>query len=132
MTDAEFIAALENCSLPSSEFHHAAHVRAAYIYLRGGGFVEAIARMSAMVQRYAAGHGKAGLYHETVTVAFLSLINERLHRCGDAGCWSAFAAENPDLLDGRILHRYYRPETLKTQVAREVFVLEQRWCSPAQ
>jgi hypothetical protein len=32
----------------------------------------------------------------------------------------------PDLLDGRILARYYRPETLGPQIARGGFVLEER------
>ena len=29
MTDAEFLAALERCTLPEADFTHAAHVRAA-------------------------------------------------------------------------------------------------------
>jgi len=45
MTDGEFLAALEDCTLPESAFHHVDHVRAAYLYLRNGGFAEAIARL---------------------------------------------------------------------------------------
>jgi hypothetical protein len=126
MTDSQFLAALEGCTLPGTEFRHAAHVRAAYLYLREGSFADAIARMSATLRRYAGAHDKPGLYHETITVAFLSLINERLQRDGDGGGWPGFAAAHRDLLDGRILARYYRPETLKSQIAREVFVLEAR------
>jgi hypothetical protein len=34
MTDREFIRALESCELAESDFGHAAHVRAAYLYLQ--------------------------------------------------------------------------------------------------
>lgn len=37
-TDAEFIRALEQGSLPADEFDHAAHLRAGYLYLRDLGF----------------------------------------------------------------------------------------------
>ncbi len=46
MTDADFLAALERCTLPEAEFTHAAHVRAAYLYLCDGSFGQAIDRMA--------------------------------------------------------------------------------------
>jgi hypothetical protein len=122
MTDAEFLAALEDASLPPAAFRHDAHLRAAYLYLRQNGFEGAIARMRAALRRYAAVRGRPGLYHETITVAFLALVNERLHG-GRAKDWPGFAAENRDLFDKRILSCYYRPETLESPLAREVFLL---------
>ena len=47
MTDADFLAALERCTLPESEFTHAAHVRAAYLYLRDGSFGQAAGTLNA-------------------------------------------------------------------------------------
>jgi hypothetical protein len=126
MTDAELIARLEDGTLPESEFRHAAHVRAAYIHLRESGFAGAIERMGAAIRGYAAARGKAGLYHETITVAFLVLINERLRLSGDGSGWVGFAAAHPELLDRACLTRYYRPETLATPRARQVFVLDER------
>lgn len=126
MTDAELIARLEDGTLPESEFRHAAHVRAAYVYLRESGFAGAIERMGAAIRGYAAARGKDGLYHETITVAFLALINERLRLSGDRGGWAVFAAAHPELLDRACLTRYYRPETLATPRARQVFVLDER------
>jgi hypothetical protein len=123
MTDAELVAALENGSLPESEFRHRNHVRVAYIYLRGLTFPEAIERMSGALRSYATAKGKQNLYHETITIAFLALINERIARNGDGGGWEGFAAANPDLLDKRFLSHYYRRETLGSPVARKVFVL---------
>jgi len=123
MTDAAFLAAPEDATLPESAFGHAGHVRAAYLYLRRASFGRAIEQVSAVLKRYAAARGKPERYHETMTVAFLALINERLFSAGDAGGWADFASRHPDLLDKAIIGRFYLPETLQTERARRVFVL---------
>ena len=45
MNDEDFLRALESCELPEHEFGHVAHVRAAYLYLRGGDFADALERV---------------------------------------------------------------------------------------
>ena len=122
MTDAEFLAALEGASLPPSCFRHGEHLRAAYLYLRQSGFEGAITRMRRALTGYAAAQGRPGLYHETITVAFLALVNERLQGRADQD-WQTFAAGNRELFDKRYLSQYYRPETLASPRAREVFLL---------
>ncbi len=125
MTDAQFLAALERCTLPEAEFTHAAHVRAAYLYLREGSFGQAIDRMATAIRAYAGSLGKPERYHDTITVGFLALIRERIAEHGDAGGWTAFAAANPDLFDRERLLRYYPREQLASPLARRVFVLPQ-------
>jgi hypothetical protein len=122
VTDVEFLAALESASVVPSCFRHADHLRAAYLYLRQSGFEGAITRMRRALTRYSAAHGRPGLYHETITVAFLALMNERLHDQADRG-FAAFAANNAELFDKHFLANYYRPETLASPRAREVFLL---------
>jgi hypothetical protein len=125
MTDADFLAALERCTLPESEFTHAAHVRAAYLYLRDGSFGQAIDRMAATIRRYATSLGKPDRYHDTITVGFLALIRERFYESGDCGGWTEFAAANPDLLDRGLLLRHYPLDQLQSPLARRVFILPQ-------
>ena len=122
MTDAEFLARLEDASLPPACFRHADHLRAAYLYLGQSGFEGAITRMRDALTRYAVAIGRPGLYHETITVAFLALVNERLHGAM-AKNWEDFAAGNPDLFDKQILSQYYRTDMLRSARAREVFLL---------
>jgi hypothetical protein len=124
MTDVEFLAALESGTLPEAEFNHAGHVRAAWLCLRQGSFPEALARMSGALRNFAAARGKPDRYHETITVANLALINERLllRGGGDRG-WQGFLEQNHELLDRRLLTHYYRPETLASPAARRVFIL---------
>ena len=94
MTDSDFLAALERCTLPEADFTHAAHVRAAYLYLCRGSFGQAIDRMAATIRRYATSLGKPDRYHDTITVGFLALIRARICERGDGGGWAEFAAVN--------------------------------------
>jgi hypothetical protein len=123
MTDDQFLAALESCQLPASQFNHAAHVRAGYLYLRQQMFAPALARLCASICRYAQSLGKSGLYHETITVAFMALIHERLYQRGDGGCWDGFAHANSDLLRKDALLAYYPRAVLESAEARARFVL---------
>ena len=125
MDDKGFIRRFEDCTLPSSEFHHRDHVRLAWLYLREHPPLLALTRFSEGLKRYAAANGHAGLYHETITWAYLLLIHERAARGGAGETFEEFAAENPDLLTWRpsILQSYYREETLASDLARRVFVM---------
>jgi len=123
MKDDEFLAAFEQCSLEERSFGHAAHVRAAYLYLRAGDFEAALVRMRVALRRYVAALGKANRYHETITVAYLALIRQRLFERGDGGGWQGFALQNPELLDRDFLLRFYPKAQLQSELARRIFVL---------
>ena len=58
MTDDEFLGALETCKLPESAFGHAAHVRAAYLYLRAEDFAGALERTRRAIRNFARQLGK--------------------------------------------------------------------------
>jgi len=62
VNDAEFLCALEACTLPETDFGHAAHVRACYLYLKSGDFVSALARLRDAIRRYAGSLGKPQRY----------------------------------------------------------------------
>jgi hypothetical protein len=126
MTDEEFLAALESCHLPAAQFNHAAHVRLGYLYLRQQKFPHALSRMSTAICRFAESIGKSTLYHETITVAFMALIHERLYQRGDAGGWDGFARANPDLLHKDALLSLYPQAVLDSAEARARFVLPAR------
>lgn len=132
MTDQEFMAAFEDCSLRNEDFHHADHVRMAFLYLYRFPVLEAITRFSEALRRFATAHGKPNLYHETITWAFLFLAHERVVKWsqlnGRQPSWDEFAAENADLLTwkGNILKNYYLDETLTSELARKVFILPNR------
>jgi hypothetical protein len=129
MTDEELIDRFEAGAVAASEFHHADHVRLAFAYLQKYPPLTSLDRFSGALKRFAATHGKPHLYNETITHAYFFLIRERIARCACVE-WDEFAAQNPDLLiwkDG-ILNRYYQDATLKSDLARNVFVFPDK-CS---
>jgi hypothetical protein len=129
MTDDEFIASFEDCSLAA--FHHADHVRMAFLYLCRYPALEALQRFSASLGRFAASTGKPELYNETITWAFLLLIRERMARAGNRQTWIEFSAANRDLLNWKdnILKKYYRDETLSSGLAKNTFLFPDKTIS---
>jgi hypothetical protein len=123
MSDQEFLAALESCSLSEREFGHAAHMRAAYLYTLSGDLAIALVKTRRAIQAFANSVGKPDRYHETITVAYLALIRQRLHESGDSGGWESFARTNMDLLERDLLLRFYPRQQLESELARRVFVL---------
>ena len=128
LNDREFLAAFESASLPEQRFRHRDHVRAAWILLSEASPAVALGRFTEALKRFARSLGKDRLYHETITWAYLLLINERMERTGRGRSWPEFARANEDLLTWRptILDAYYREDTLRSDLARTVFVLPDR------
>jgi hypothetical protein len=130
LSEDELIREFEAGTLAPQAFPHREHVRLAWAYLRRETLAEAIVKFCGGLKAFAARIGKTGLYHETVTWAFMLIIQDRIARAdGDArDSWEAFAAANPDLLqNGRqLLERYYRPVTLDSSLARAAFIWPDR------
>jgi hypothetical protein len=127
MNDQQLIADFEAGRAPEGGFHHREHVRVAWNYLRGHALPDALARFCSGLRRFAEAQGAAGLYHETITVAYVLLINERLNATRDLE-WDGFADANADLLTWKpsILDRFYLAETLASDRARRVFLMPDR------
>jgi hypothetical protein len=128
MSNEELIDRFEAGAVPEREFHHTDHVRLAFAYLQKYPPLAALDRFSSALKLFATSHGKPHLYHETITHAYFFLIRERIARCGYME-WDEFAAQNPDLLiwkDG-ILNRYYQDATLKSDLARSMFVFPDKF-----
>ncbi|HSR67807.1 MAG TPA: hypothetical protein VLU25_07685 [Acidobacteriota bacterium] len=122
--DLDLVMRLEGLSLTAGEFHHADHVRAAWVFLRYLPLDQAMHRFREALIRFAEHVGKPGLYHETITSAYFFLIHERMHGHPDES-WGSFKQRNPDLLrwKGGVLERLYSPQRLHGDLARRSFIL---------
>jgi len=123
MTDQEFLRALENCELPESDFRHAAHLRAAYLYLLETDFAVALERIRRAIRNYATHLGKPDRYHETITVAYVALVQQHICERGNGGGWVAFARDNSELFQPGLLRQFYPQAQLESEMARRVFLL---------
>jgi hypothetical protein len=128
MSEHELIERFETGRVAPEAFHHADHVRLAFAYVKACSVLNGLGRFSESLKRFAVAQGKADRYHETITFAYFFLIRERMAR---RGCvtWEEFAASNADLFkrNNEILKRYYEAQTLKSDLARNVFVFPDRF-----
>ena len=126
--DRALLATFEAGNEPEGGFHHREHVRVAWCYLQQHHLPEALSRFSAKLRAFAAARGKPNLYHETITVAYILFINERLDGSARDEPWEVFAASHPELLSWKpsLVDCYYSEETLKSERARRTFVLPEK------
>ncbi len=106
----------------AAAFSHRDHVRMGFEMLRQHTFDEAVFRFSTALRAMTAAAGKPQAFNQTVTIAFLSLIGERMG-AGDQVDFDAFAMRNPALFDRSALSPWYLPERLATDLARRTFLL---------
>jgi hypothetical protein len=127
MTDEQLVTAFESTQLPADQFTHANHVRVAWWYLRHGSLPEALLRFSTALRRFAESKGASGKYHETITVAYMLIIADRVSKA-PGSVWTEFAAANPDLLASKppVVEMLYSREALTSDRARRAFVLPDR------
>ena len=109
MTDEKLLFHFESGRL--AEFPHERHVRVAWLLTQRYAREEALRRMRAGIRALAARAGQPGKYHETITRAWVELV---------AGVQDL--ERHPELMDRRLLARYYSAERLAS--GRE------RWVEP--
>ena len=120
----EFVRRFEGLDIPAGSFHHKEHIFLAWLYLQDLPLHEVLQRYPIAIKRYAKHVGADDLYHETITFAFLFLINERVEENQDAD-WDTFCSDNPDLFERDLaaILRYYSPELLFSDRAKRMFVM---------
>ncbi len=124
MTERELCDRFLDTSLPADQFHHEQHVRVAWLFVCRHGMPAALGEFSEAIKRFAVAKGAHGLYHETITWAFLLIIAERQAREPQAN-WPAFASAHHDLLTWQpsILDRYYSKALLSSDLAKRTFLM---------
>lgn len=100
MDDADFLAAIENCTLPPSELNHRAHLRLALL---------AGERTPELIKRYAAAVGATGKYNETVTQFWMRAVRHHGGRL-------------EELADKDLPLRHWSRELLWSEAARAQWV----------
>lgn len=125
MTDQDFLAAFEACTLPKPLWTHEAHLRMAWLYLSSGSFDVVLPRVREAIQHYnAAVGGNPNGYHETVTQVYLRLVADRIRAVPEIKTWPEFRERNVELFDRSSppTLRFYKRETILSDLARSRFV----------
>ena len=131
MTDDAFVLAFEKCELPAEAFRHREHLRLSFIYLRRHGFDGARVRISEVIRRYALHNGAAQKYHETITIAWLRIVQGAMANVPAGASFEDMLRAFPELLNKGVLMEFYSSELLATDRARGAFVEPDRKSLPA-
>ncbi len=126
---SELTRAFEAGTLDPSKFSHADHVAVAYNMLNVYDFLEASSRYAATIRALADKAGAPRKFNTTVTVAFLSLIAERMAK-GQYVSYDDFIADNADLTSRKVLEAWYSSARLDCDMARTIFLLPDPCPSP--
>lgn len=121
LPDAAFVAAFEAVALDVKAFDHVQHVRLGWAYLKHDEFEVAFQKYKAKLIKFASAWGHPGLYHETITWAYLTLIKKALDETPDLA-WQAFMAAHPQLLqkDPPVIFQHYSKDLIASKEARQM------------
>jgi hypothetical protein len=122
MTDDDFVAAFLSGSLPPQQFHHRDHLRLAWALVRLTGAEEAMKRITSGIRYFAAQHGQAEKYHETMTRFWVRVVAHAVAARPDLTTFDAFLAAFPLLLERDLPYRHWRRETMASPQARAQWV----------
>jgi hypothetical protein len=126
MTDEEFLRQFEAGRLPLEQWHHKEHIKVAYLYLRKLPFDEAVAQIRKQIKAHNAAQGvkesPTSGYHETMTKAWLQLVELTLKEYGPAESADAFYEQSPQLWQTKTLRLFYSKELFMSPRAKVEFV----------
>ena len=118
----ELARAFESCDIDASTFGHIDHVGVAYEMLRNDDFLKASIKYAECINTIATRAGASRKFNTTITLAFLSLIAERMEATRH-DTFDDFITQNQDLLAGDVLAKWYSAERLGSDLARTVFLM---------
>jgi hypothetical protein len=122
MSDEHFLQAFRQGSLPVADFRHRDHLRLAWLLCRQLGGEAASAAVADSIRGFAAAHGHAAKYHETMTLFWVRAVDHMARSRPDIVMFDAFLEAFPCLLDKNLPYCHWLPETLNGATARAGWV----------
>jgi len=122
LNDEEFVRAFENCELKHGTFHHADHLRLAWIYVTRHGAGGAEQRLLAGIRKMANHVGAPQKFLYTTTVAWTRLVAATENRGSVSESFAEWAQLHPEFLEKNLLAKHYSPGRLETPAARSGWV----------
>lgn len=120
-SDQQFLAAFEAGQISNQNFHHRDHLRLAWIQIRRLGVERASDTVAGAIRQFAAHHGHADRYHETMTRFWLCVVGLGINRHPALAFDDLLAAE-PHLLDKNLPFRHWTRERMGSDEARRQWV----------
>jgi hypothetical protein len=119
--DDAFVAAFVEGRITNQNFHHRDHLRLAWVQINRLGLERASEVVTADIQHFAAAHGSAHRYHDTMTRFWVRIVGMAIGRHPDLGFDDLLAAE-PHLLDKGLPLRHWSREAMASDSAKRSWV----------
>jgi hypothetical protein len=119
--DEQFVAAFEAGQIANHDFHHCDHLRLAWVQIRRLGLERASDSVTVAIRQFAAHHGHADRYHDTMTRFWLRAVAIGIHHHPDLTFEGLLAAE-PHLLDKSLPFSHWSRERMGSDAARQHWV----------
>lgn len=124
--DEVFLQQFESKTWPLAQWHHRQHIKVAYLYLRKYPFDQAMGKIRAGIKSYNAAHNIPEApdrgYHETMTQAWMRLVDFILHQYGPAETADHFFDAHPELGQFKTLRFFYSRKLFMSAEAKRNFV----------
>ena len=126
MTDDLILREFEAGAIPAEQWTHAMHVLVACACLRRDPLEEALDRMRKGIHRINEVHGTPESldrgYHETITVAWMTLVEATMRRDGKGQDATSFLETHPELTDRLVLQKFYSRDRIMSWEAKRGFL----------
>jgi len=122
MSDDAVLRAFEECQLGPAKFHHADHIRLAWVCVQRYGVSAAEALLLDGIRKMAQHAGAPQKFLCTTTIAWTRLVASAQQRGPAASNFSEWIYSHPELLDRNLLAKYYSPGRLETPEARSGWI----------
>jgi hypothetical protein len=126
MNDEAFLKSFEEHTLPYAQWHHRAHIKVAYLYLRQYPLEQASAKVRTGIKAYNAANqvpeGPDRGYHETMTQAWVRLVHLTLCEYGPGQTADDFFEQHPQLSQKKVLRFFYSRERFMSPQAKAEFL----------
>jgi hypothetical protein len=122
LTDDDFVTAFLAGALSPAAFHHRDHLRLAWCLIRRSGVAAATATITEGIRHFAAQHGQADKYHETLTRFWVRIVSHHIDASPGLTSFERFIATFPQLLDKDLPSQHWRRETMQRSDARAHWV----------
>src|SRR5260370_5721876 len=119
--DEQFVAAFEAGQITNQDFHHRDHLRLAWIQIRRLGLERASESVAAMIRQFAAHHGRADRYNDTMTRFWLRVVSFGIRRHPTL-TFDELLATEPHMLDKTLPFNHWARRRLSGEGARRRWI----------
>ena len=118
LSDDELLRSFEDCQLDPVKFHHADHIRLAWLCVRRHGPAEAEARLLNGIRKMAQDAGVPRKFHYTITIAWARLVAVACRKSNSRDSFYEWIKTHPQFLNRYLLKEHYSAGKLESLQAR--------------